>query len=434
MIEKKIYYVISTFILFFVIIALIIFINVNFLSKNIINNAPQKFENSPINLNIPEIKNNNSGNDEKFNPLKKYKISYKIYPKVMFGDNNSEIISFEAAINTKYVLGYGTDINNEKKIQNDVYETSHEITLENLEPNTKYFYSLQAFSDNGGYTEDFTSTFITKSSIQYNYHFAVLGDSRPVIGYILPKEFHQIIRLLSEKKFNFVVFTGDMVQLSDIAKINYESASEAWKFFTDAVSPMSSKIPVYLTVGNHDEPANNVSIQRYREVWTFPHNGGGKAGWYDELTYWFDFSNSLFIVLNSYEPGYRENMSPEQWSWLEKILAYQGFDHKFIFTHYPIMGSKRGVNGKSADLHKLFLKNKVTAVFTGHDHVYCKYKKDGLNYVITGGAGSPLYQDTCLGTEISQNHFIDVAVEGNTVTINSINKNNETIDTFSFNP
>lgn len=427
--NKKTTISIFAIVLFFGIVSLVVFIKVRFLPTPVPVDDTMK----NIALNNTAINNNNSVNRAPYdNQAKKYTFSYKTKPKVVFGNNNTEIISFETTLGTKYVIEYGKNQDYGNRVSSDIYETFHEVALKNLEPNTKYYYSVNVYTDNGGYNEDFSSSFITKSSIQYDYHFAVLGDSRPPTGFILPEEFHKIVENISEKNPNFVLFVGDMVQLSDIKNIDYKSATDAWNYFSDAISPVSQKIPVYLSLGNHDEPTNSIAIKRFREIWTYPNNGGGKIGWYDELTYWFDYSNSLFIVLNSNEPGYINSVSSEQWTWLEKVLSYSGFEHKFIFTHYPVMGSKRGVNEKSSDLHKLFLKNKVTAVFSGHDHVYCKYKKDDLYYIITGGAGSPLYSNTCLGTEQKSYHFIDASVEGSTITINAINENNEIIDTFSF--
>ena len=42
------------------------------------------------------------------------------------------------------------------------------------------------------------------------------------------------------------------------------------------------------------------------------------------------------------------------------------------------------------DLHQLFLKTKVKAVFAGDDHRYDRREKDGILYLISGGGGAPL--------------------------------------------
>jgi len=42
------------------------------------------------------------------------------------------------------------------------------------------------------------------------------------------------------------------------------------------------------------------------------------------------------------------------------------------------------------DLHWLFLKNKVRAVFEADDHRYDRREQDGILYLISGGGGAPL--------------------------------------------
>ena len=431
--NKNIVYIIIGLVCMLIFLALIFLIKIFFSTISATSIQFQNNVNTFNNRNSEILNNTNINNDPGYDPLKKYKIDYSIKPKVMFNSGNSEIINFETNVNTKYEITYGRTSQNEKNIKDDILQTSHEVVLNNLEPNSRYYYNIKIYSDNGGYNEEFSSSFTTQSSIIYNYAFAVMGDSRPVTGFIMPKEFNEIIKNVAKANVNFAIITGDMVQLSDIEKITIDRVNEAWKNFTDAVSPVSSKIPVYLTVGNHDEPANTIALQRFRDIWTFPHNGGGKTGWYDELTYWFSYANSLFIVVNSEEPGFNGSMSPEQYLWLQKILSYDNYDHKFVFTHNPIAGSTRGVNSRSNELHSLFMEKNVSAIFTGHDHVYCKYKKNGLYYIITGGAGSPLYNDLCAGTEISQFHYVTVEVEGQTITIRAFSKDNSLLDSFSIN-
>jgi hypothetical protein len=43
------------------------------------------------------------------------------------------------------------------------------------------------------------------------------------------------------------------------------------------------------------------------------------------------------------------------------------------------------------NLHQLFLKTKVNAVFMADDHRYDRREKDSILYMITGGGGAPLY-------------------------------------------
>ena len=45
-----------------------------------------------------------------------------------------------------------------------------------------------------------------------------------------------------------------------------------------------------------------------------------------------------------------------------------------------------------AEFHDLFVENGVDIVFSGHDHQYYHTVRDGIDYVVTGGGGAPLYE------------------------------------------
>ena len=42
-------------------------------------------------------------------------------------------------------------------------------------------------------------------------------------------------------------------------------------------------------------------------------------------------------------------------------------------------------------LHQLFLKAKMNAIFAGDDHRYDRREKEGILYIISGGGGAPLH-------------------------------------------
>ncbi len=43
------------------------------------------------------------------------------------------------------------------------------------------------------------------------------------------------------------------------------------------------------------------------------------------------------------------------------------------------------------ELHRLFLRTGVKAVFAGDDHRYDRIEKENILYLITGGGGAPIY-------------------------------------------
>jgi hypothetical protein len=57
----------------------------------------------------------------------------------------------------------------------------------------------------------------------------------------------------------------------------------------------------------------------------------------------------------------------------------------FLFV---MVGDSR--DGEREDLHRLFLRDKVRAVFEADDHRYDRGLEDGILYLISGGGGAPL--------------------------------------------
>jgi len=67
----------------------------------------------------------------------------------------------------------------------------------------------------------------------------------------------------------------------------------------------------------------------------------------------------------------------------------------FIYKHRPhyTLGAKsyKDVEGEGTATTKLFDTYKVTAVFSGHDHIYYRTKRKATTYIISAGAGAPIY-------------------------------------------
>jgi hypothetical protein len=60
------------------------------------------------------------------------------------------------------------------------------------------------------------------------------------------------------------------------------------------------------------------------------------------------------------------------------------------------------------DLHRLFVRSKVNAVFEADDHRYDRREEDGILYLISGGGGAPLYTTEKRGGYF---HYLWISVE-----------------------
>jgi 3',5'-cyclic AMP phosphodiesterase CpdA len=85
-------------------------------------------------------------------------------------------------------------------------------------------------------------------------------------------------------------------------------------------------------------------------------------------------------------------MDEKQTKWLEQQLAASGSDWKICFFHHPLYSSGK-THGSAletrATLEPIFVKNGVSVVLTGHDHIYERIKlEQGIQHFVIGSGGS----------------------------------------------
>ena len=237
-----------------------------------------------------------------------------------------------------------------------------------------------------------------------DFTFAVFGDNRPGLPSLTqPKIFKTILKDILKENPCFVVNTGDSVfGSSNIGKLQKQYA----KYLENI--KILSPIKVYLTLGNH-EISGSKSNQAFF------------AKEFGALYYSFDRGDSHFIILNTEVVGEAGRIAGKQLEWLkEDLKKSKNARHKFIFVHrpmYPVsshIGDSLDSRPKERDaLHSLFVQNRITAVIAGHEHLFDQQIKHGVRYIITGGAGAPLY--TSRDKTGYFNHYILVSIKGDKV-------------------
>jgi predicted phosphodiesterase len=206
--------------------------------------------------------------------------------------------------------------------------------------------------------------------------FIVIGDSRSGDS-IYTDIVHTITSSLSSS--GCLIHVGDMIEGA--------GHRDQWTHFLQMTAPVATVMPWYAVIGNHD--VNSVASQQlYQEVMNLPGN---------ELYYSFDLFDSHFIILDTEVPGAVGGIVGDQLTWLKQELqTYAGSaQYLFVFTHRPVypQGHYRGHDLANADeLHQLFTQYGVDIVFSGHEHQYYTFRKDSVQYVVTGGGGAPIYK------------------------------------------
>jgi len=260
--------------------------------------------------------------------------------------------------------------------------------LDNLAPDTTYLYVLMI----GGQAAYQQATFITAPDYDKTFQFSVHGDNRS------DHSSHQmVIQNMMGEDYAFVMNTGDMVSSGE--------EEEDWDSFFQIETPFISKTPIYPAVGNHEEHDGKVEI--FDRLFHTPYADSSSN---EKSYYSFDYANAHFVVIDDFVNVhawyecllqmklYDNCLSAEQLTWLEidlkKAADNPGTDHVFAFMHEGPYSSKPGRTGSAAirDLLPLFAKSKVKVIFSGHDHYFEHgVSGNGIDYVISGGGGAPLY-------------------------------------------
>ena len=144
--------------------------------------------------------------------------------------------------------------------------------------------------------------------------------------------------------------------------------------FRQLISPVANRMPVLMTVGNHDNRAN---FQR-----AFPTNPGVNQKVSGRYVMVLDYDDWRIIVLDSLlttnEP--EGLLGSTQRSWLQKSLARDN-SPTLIFVHHDPGNTDISMADASQFLSIVRAAKQVKAVFFGHQHTYQVSATSGLHLV-----------------------------------------------------
>ena len=157
-----------------------------------------------------------------------------------------------------------------------------------------------------------------------------------------------------------------------------------------------SSIPIFSTPGNHDIKEDN-DTSNYEQ-------------YFGNSEYFFNFSNILFISLNSSTGIFSESSI----QFLIQVLDNYPTNPKILFTHMPLFDPRPNENHsllsitQSAQVLSLISEKNVKAVISGHIHLFNHTIVNDTHFITTGGGGARLYAEPEEGgyyhfTEITYN-------------------------------
>jgi 3',5'-cyclic AMP phosphodiesterase CpdA len=246
-----------------------------------------------------------------------------------------------------------------------------EATIDRLTPSSRYRYRVEVAGH--GWTGEFATAPEVGTDVPFS--FIVVGDTRSGVD-----AHRRVVERIAQEVPDFVLGTGDMVD------DGYRQ--DEWQQFFEIESVLLRDNVYFPAVGNHDRQGRGRTADSYRAYFSVPDNGGDT-----ERYYAFSYAAARFLVLDSNEYSFALS---DQTAWLERELIAARQDpavhHVFAVMHHPPFSV--ALHGGSRDLRErwapLFEKYQVTAVFSGHDHVYERAEHNGIRYFVSGGGGAPL--------------------------------------------
>ncbi|MBF0121857.1 MAG: metallophosphoesterase [Candidatus Omnitrophica bacterium] len=201
---------------------------------------------------------------------------------------------------------------------------------------------------------------------------------------------------------------------------------ELWDAFRRINKPLLETTRYFPVLGNHDKESPLYFAQ-------FPQINN--SSWYS-----INREGIHFIILDSnldLKPG-----SPQYESLVNDLRdSKDKFKFKIVLFHHPMFNvahHKEDEKGLRPILLPLLKEYGVSAVFSGHEHSYQHLQYEGIDFIVTGGAGSRLLSQTrdspYLKKFIKAYHLCLLIPGNDFLTLRVIDNKSSTIDEFKIFP
>ena len=355
---------------------------------------------------------------------------FSVQPYLQYVTQDSITVMWETTRPASSTVWFGetSDVTQNEKRDGQSYV--HEVKLQNLEPETQYFYKVISTDDQSKTVESKVFTFQTANRFETPFAFAVISDTQSN-----PKVAGQVANMAWGQRPNFLLHPGDLVGTG--------TNDNHWKNqFFPSMHPLISRVAFFPVLGNHEVNARN-----YYDYMSLPT---------PEYYYQFSYGNADFFMIDT---NRKVDENSEQYQWLDKALSRSKATWKFVCHHHPPYSSDENDYGnlwktnKSTRgdkrvrvLTKLYDKHAVDVVWCGHIHSYertwplhkNKVVRNGRGpiYMITGGGGGGLetpgpYKPWFQNNVRRGHHYCMVAINGGTLEFKAFDIENRLFDTMT---
>jgi hypothetical protein len=310
-----------------------------------------------------------------------------------------------------------------------------EIKLSGLVADSRYYYRTRYKTPGETtYKAGTEHTFMTQRAPGTTFRFTVESDPHPYDKKCYPPLWNIALQNQLNDGADFMIDMGDT--FGDDHNPFTITNKEVQELHIDARSYFARvchSLPFFFCMGNHEgesgyyllqTPPDNLAVYETlwrKQYWPNPFPDGFYSGNISQEAYGigmaenyyaWEWGDALFVVLDAYR-YYTVSAKPGKWDWtigkiqydwLKSTLEKNTAKFKFVFIHH-LLGEARGAvnlakqfewggydqkgttweftsnrTGWEMPIHQLLVKNKVSVLFQGHDHLYAREELDGLIY------------------------------------------------------
>jgi hypothetical protein len=250
----------------------------------------------------------------------------------------------------------------------------HEVRLcGDLKPATTYSYRV---GGDGHWSPTYTFTTPGEPGSFDTFRVAYAGDSRGTF-----EAWGTMLTQMEAEDPDFITFSGDMVDIG--------LSQDDWDGWFDAAGDVLAEIPLVPAHGNHEFLSPSYFAQ-----FSMP----GNEEWFD-----IRYGNLTLVSLNDTVRDLAV-LTEDEIQLMDEAWGANPDDWKVAMHHQSIY-SRCTTHGSYMDLREawgpVFDRHDVDVVFAGHNHIYERsvpirgdaLAEDGAGtvYLVSGGAGAPLY-------------------------------------------
>jgi predicted phosphodiesterase len=309
------------------------------------------------------------------------------YSHVIYGNNSKSLNNYTYGKSTSYNFTYSLN-------KPSFYQSGyiHHVLIDELEPNTMYFYRCGDFINN---VKSDVISFVTLPKIgdHKQISFGVIGD----LGQTQYSQ-STINHLLNDRSVKMILHAGDL---------SYADCNQPlWDSYGEMIEPLAKKIPWMVCAGNHEIEYNgtnkNELFLAFEKRYQMPYVQEAEFGDFlidiaikpsTNISYCtpsvfqmeYNFGNSFYsfqsgsahiIYLNPYS---NTNYTSTQYNWVKKNLEMVDRNNTpwvIVVMHCPWYSSNVNHYGDKQtvlmreSMEELFYHNNVNIVFSGHIHAY----------------------------------------------------------------